>query len=71
VTRHEIQQQFLRVSQSLGKTSIFVTHDAREALLLATRIGLLAGGRLEVLASPPDFLQAKGREVEAFRASLG
>ena len=70
VTRQEIQQQFLRVSQSLGKTSIFVTHDAREAMLLATRIGLLAGGRLEVLASPPDFLQAKGREVEAFRACL-
>jgi osmoprotectant transport system ATP-binding protein len=71
VTRHEIQQQFLRVSHTLGKTAIFVTHDAREALLLATRIGLLAGGRLEVLASPPDFLQAKGAEVEAFRASLG
>jgi osmoprotectant transport system ATP-binding protein len=70
VTRNEIQQQFLRVSQSLGKTSIFVTHDAREAMLLATRIGLLAGGRLETLASPPDFLQAKGREVEAFRACL-
>jgi len=70
VTRNEIQQQFLRVSQSLGKTSIFVTHDAREAMLLATRIGLLAGGRLEALASPPDFLQAKGREVEAFRACL-
>jgi osmoprotectant transport system ATP-binding protein len=71
VTRHEIQQQFLRVSQSLGKTSIFVTHDPREAMLLATRIGLLASGHLEVLASPPDFLQAQGREVEAFRASLG
>jgi osmoprotectant transport system ATP-binding protein len=70
VTRQEIQQQFLQVSKSLGKTAIFVTHDAREAMLLATRIGLLAGGRLEVLASPPDFLQAKGREVEAFRACL-
>jgi osmoprotectant transport system ATP-binding protein len=71
VTRHEIQQQFLRVSKSLGKTSIFVTHDAREAMLLATRIGLLAGGRLETLVSPRDFLQAQGAEVEAFRASLG
>jgi osmoprotectant transport system ATP-binding protein len=71
VTRHEIQQQFLRLSQNLGKTSIFVTHDAREAMLLATRIGLLAGGRLEVLASPGEFLQAKGVEVEAFRACLG
>src|SRR5258708_16074198 len=47
VTRHEIQQQFLRVSHSLGKTAIFVTHEAREAMLLATRLGLLAGARLE------------------------
>jgi osmoprotectant transport system ATP-binding protein len=70
VTRQEIQQQFLRLSKSLGKTAIFVTHDAREAMLLATRIGLLARGRLQALASPPDFLLAKGAEVEAFRACL-
>jgi osmoprotectant transport system ATP-binding protein len=70
VTRHEIQQQFLRVSQSLRKTSIFVTHDAREAMVIATRIGLLREGRLEVLESPADFIQARGEEAEAFRASL-
>jgi len=70
VTRHEIQQQFLRLPQGLGKTSIFVTHDAREAMILATRIGLLREGRLEVLESPADFVQAAGEEAEAFRACL-
>lgn len=70
VTRHEIQQQFLRVSQRLRKTAIFVTHDAREAMMLATRIGLLREGRLEVLESPAAFIRAESEEAEAFRACL-
>ena len=71
VTRHEVQQQFLRVAGSLAKTVVFVTHDAREAMLIATRIGLLREGRLEALEQPAEFLNARGDEVEAFRASLG
>ena len=71
VTRHEIQRQFLRVCERLGKTVIFVTHDAREALLIATRIGLLREGRLESLESPGSFMNARGEEAEAFRACLG
>jgi len=71
VTRHEIQRQFLSICQRLNKTVIFVTHDAREAMLIATRIGVLREGHLEAIESPADFLRAKGAEVEAFRASLG
>jgi len=71
VTRHEIQQQFLRVSRTLRKTSIFVTHDPREAMLIATRIALLREGRLEALEAPVDFVQATGEEAQAFRACLG
>ena len=71
VTRHEIQQQFLRVSRTLRKTSIFVTHDPREAMLIATRIALLREGRLEALEAPADFIQATGEEAQAFRACLG
>ena len=70
VTRHETQRQFLRVTEALGKTSIFVTHDVREAMALATRIGLLREGRLELLESPSDFVRATGEEAEAFRACL-
>jgi osmoprotectant transport system ATP-binding protein len=70
VTRHEIQTQFLDVCERLGKTAIFVTHDAREAMRIATRIALLREGRLEVLDSPQAFLHAPGEEAQAFRASL-
>src|SRR5258708_8314624 len=71
VTRHEIQQQVLRLSPTLGKTSIFVTHHPRAAMLIATRIALLREGRLEVLDAPADFLAATGEEAQAFRACLG
>lgn len=70
VTRHEIQQQFLNVTRSLGKTVIFVTHDVREALLIATRIALLHHGKLEGLSAPAAFLEAPGEEAQAFRAVL-
>jgi osmoprotectant transport system ATP-binding protein len=70
VTRHEIQGQFLEVCGRLRKTAIFVTHDAREAMRIATRIALLREGRLEAVESPEAFLRAPGEEAGAFRASL-
>src|SRR6204780_4897787 len=52
LTRDQLQREFLSLQQRLKKTSIFVTHDVREALRIGSRIGLLHGGRLEVLAAP-------------------
>jgi len=70
ITRVELQRQFLALRRDLGKTAIFVTHDVREALLLATRVGLVHQGRLEVLTTPSEFLRAQGDEVRAFLACL-
>jgi len=70
VTRGELQRQFLELRRSLQKTSIFVTHDVREALRLGTRIGLLARGRLEVVADPQTFREAQTEEALAFLGSL-
>ena len=70
VTRVELQRQFLDLRRRLGKTAIFVTHDVREALLVATRIALLHEGRLAVLATPAEFLKARGAEARAFLACL-
>lgn len=66
VTRRELQNQFLDLRNSLQKTSIFVTHDVGEALRLGTRIGLLEHGRLEILATPDEFLKSQGPETRAF-----
>ncbi len=70
VMRLELQQQFLSLRQDFQKTSIFVTHDVREALLLGSKIALLSEGRLEVMAPPQEFRQAQSDEARAFLAVL-
>lgn len=70
VMRLELQRQFLALRRDFQKTSIFVTHDVREALLLGTNIALLARGRLDVVASPQQFRQADSEEARAFLACL-
>jgi osmoprotectant transport system ATP-binding protein len=70
VTRGELQGQFLELRDRFQKTSIFVTHDVREAMRLGTEIALLHRGRLEVLATPGQFQDASGPEARAFLATL-
>ena len=70
VTRLELQQQFLQLRREFQKTSIFVTHDVREALRLGTRIALLSHGRLEMVAEPVEFRKARSTEASAFLACL-
>src|SRR4051794_36226157 len=70
VTRFELQQQFLGWQRDFRKTSIFVTHDVREAQRLGTRIALLANGRLELLTSAADFSSAESSEARAFLNTL-
>jgi osmoprotectant transport system ATP-binding protein len=59
ITRAEIQGEFRALRQRLNKTIVFVTHDLREALLLASRIGLFEAGRLVDVYTPEDFMRAK------------
>lgn len=56
ITRSEIQREFLRLQQQVGKTIVLVTHDLREALLLATRIALIDSGRLAGVYSAAEFI---------------
>ena len=70
VTRAELQREFSALARRLGKTIIFVTHDLREALLLASRIVLLEAGRIVANSTPREFLRLDHHEVRAFTASL-
>jgi osmoprotectant transport system ATP-binding protein len=71
VTRAEMQREFSHLARHLGKTIVFVTHDLREALLLASRIVLLQAGRIVACAEPHEFLHIDHPEVQAFASSLG
>jgi len=70
VTRAELQREFRALARRLGKTIVFVTHDLREALLLASRIVLLQAGRIVAVAEGQEFLRIDHPEVRAFTASL-
>jgi osmoprotectant transport system ATP-binding protein len=58
LTRDELQREFLALQKNLGKTVVFVTHDLREALRLATRIGLMEAGKLVTVLRPEEFLHS-------------
>ncbi|HEY7318542.1 MAG TPA: ATP-binding cassette domain-containing protein [Candidatus Binatia bacterium] len=68
ITRRDIQQEFRRLQQRLQKTMVFVTHDVREALLLAHRIGLVKDGKLVLVGPPSDLLRSQDPEARAFAA---
>jgi osmoprotectant transport system ATP-binding protein len=70
VTRHEVRREFTALARDLGKTTLFVTHDVREAIELGDQIGLLAQGRLEELMPAREFRGAQSREAQAFLACL-
>ncbi|MEP7366047.1 MAG: ATP-binding cassette domain-containing protein [Acidobacteriota bacterium] len=70
ITRLDLQRLFLELRRTVRKTALFVTHDIREALMLASRIALLHDGVLELLATPQDFRAATSPEARAFLAGL-
>src|ERR1700736_3040886 len=53
ITRAELQREFLALQKRLAKTVVFVTYDAREAIVVGTRIALMEAGKL-VAALPPQ-----------------
>jgi osmoprotectant transport system ATP-binding protein len=67
LTRSELQQEFKSLSRRLRKTVVFVTHDVREAVLLASRIALLEGGHLQFLGGVEEFLGSDDPRLAALR----
>ena len=70
LTRASLQREFADLSRRLAKTAILVTHDVREALALATRIGLMHKGRLLMLESPDGFRAANNSQARAYLETL-
>jgi osmoprotectant transport system ATP-binding protein len=70
ITRLDLQHLFLDLRRRVRKTALFVTHDVREALRMATRIALLHRGVMELIAPPEQFRRADSPEARAFLAGL-
>jgi osmoprotectant transport system ATP-binding protein len=58
LTRDELAFDYRQIHERLGLTTILVTHDMTEALLLADRLALMREGRLVQVGTPRDLLSA-------------
>ena len=59
--RRQLQDLFLELSQRLGKTAVFITHDLDEAIRIGDRIAIMKNGRIvqsgraqEIVFNPVD-----------------
>ena len=52
--REEMRDEIHRIVRSLGITTVFVTHDQGEALVLSDLVAVMNAGRVEQIASPRE-----------------
>jgi len=72
-TRAAMQSLFKRVADKYEITSLFVTHDLKEAILIGDRIAVMDKGDLQVFDSREEFMQSPVsgvKEEQAFWNSL-
>ena len=62
INRDALQIEYQRLHERLGLTTVMVTHDMAEAMLLADRIAVLRGGRLLRVGTPAELMRSPGDE---------
>ena len=70
LTRSEMHREFRRIQERVRKTVVMVTHDMGEAFALATRLGVLAEGRLVALDTPEAIACAGDPRIRMFLEAL-
>lgn len=54
--RKDLQDEFLKLSSQLKKTTIFITHDLDEAMRMGNRIAIMKDGRIEQTDTPENIV---------------
>lgn len=68
--RSEMRRELQRIHRDLDITTIYVTHDQKEAMTMSDRIAILNDGRLQQAASPEEaYTQPANRFVGEFLGS--
>jgi ABC-type Fe3+/spermidine/putrescine transport system ATPase subunit len=52
--RKQVQLEIRRLHREFGRTTLYVTHDQEEALVMSDRIGIMRNGRIEQIGAPHD-----------------
>jgi ABC-type Fe3+/spermidine/putrescine transport system ATPase subunit len=63
--RDEMRELIVTIQQKLNVTTVFVTHDQEEAVLLADNIALIFDGELQSFASPKEYYESPINERAA------
>jgi iron(III) transport system ATP-binding protein len=65
--RHTMRDEIRRVCKEHGLTTLYVTHDQKEALAIADRIAVMKAGRIEQLGTPWEVYRTpRSRSVATF-----
>jgi putative spermidine/putrescine transport system ATP-binding protein len=56
--REQMQLEVGRLQRRLGLTTLFITHDQEEALIMSDRVAVLAKGRLQQVGPPLEIYEA-------------
>jgi osmoprotectant transport system ATP-binding protein len=66
IVRERLQNEFLRLQETLAKTILFVTHDIDEAIKMGDLVAVMQlGGRLAQFGPPDEILAAPASEFVA------
>jgi osmoprotectant transport system ATP-binding protein len=58
ITRAELHEVYQQLRLEMGITTLLVTHDLHEAVVLCDRIAVLRNGRIEQTATPEQLIEA-------------
>src|SRR5687768_4276708 len=65
VVRATLRDEIRRVQQSVGTTTVYVTHDQSEALAIADRVAVMNRGRIEQVGAPREIYADPRTEFSA------
>ena len=54
--RRQLQDQFMKLSAELNKTTVFITHDLDEAIRIGNRIAIMKDGRIVQIGTPEEIV---------------
>ncbi len=63
--RRQLQDEFLRLSEQLKKTTLFITHDLDEAIRMGDRIAIMKDGRIVQIGTPEQIVTAPSDDYVA------
>jgi osmoprotectant transport system ATP-binding protein len=66
LTREQLQNELLRLQETIQKTIVFVTHDIQEAFKVGSRIGILKQGKLVCLGTAMEIVKSEDEFVQNF-----